>query len=102
MLFRGNWLVLRNSPNKQNAFKLLAYISRAKAQAAFAKAIPCGPVNNDGFKLLPKDLAERLPGAPEFAKSEVLANYKRWAEKRPNGRTNCDAALKRCVALLAQ
>ncbi|MDX0967868.1 ABC transporter substrate-binding protein [Sinorhizobium medicae] len=96
------WVVLRGSPNKENASKFLAYISRPEPQAAFAEAISYGPVNNKAFELLSKELLEILPGSPNLAKKQVFQNYKWWNEKNADGRTNWDVALERCVALLSQ
>ncbi|UCI32028.1 polyamine ABC transporter substrate-binding protein [Mesorhizobium sp. B4-1-4] len=96
------WIVMKDTPNKENAFKFLAYISRPEPQAAFAEAISYGPVNNEAYKVIPKDVAQILPGAPELVKKQVFQNYAWWSEKRPDGQTNYDAALQRCVALLSQ
>lgn len=96
------WVVMKGSPNKENAAKFLAYISRAEPQAAFAEAISYGPVNNDAFGLVPKEMLEILPGAPELAKKQVFQNYEWWNETAADGRTNWDVALERCVALLSQ
>ena len=96
------WIVMKDTPNKENAFKFLAYISRPGPQAAFAEAISYGPVNNDAYKLIPKDVAEILPGAPDLVKKQVFQNYEWWSKIRSDGRTNYEVALQRCVALLSQ
>lgn len=96
------WVMMKNSPNKVNAAKFLAYISRPEPQAVFAEAISYGPVNNDAFKLVPKELLEILPGAPELAKKQLFQDYEWWNETGADGRTNWDVALERCVALLSQ
>lgn len=96
------WVVMKGSPNKENAEKFLAYISRAQPQATFAEAISYGPVNNEAFKLVPKELLDILPGAPELAKKQLFQNYDWWNTAGPDGRTNWDVALERCVALLSQ
>lgn len=96
------WVIAKGSPNKENAAKFLAYISRPEPQAAFAEAIAYGPSNNDAFKLVSKELMEILPGSPELAKKQVFQNYEWWGQTGPDGRTNYDIALERCVALLSQ
>ncbi|MER9171166.1 ABC transporter substrate-binding protein [Mesorhizobium australicum] len=96
------WGVLKGSPNKENVFKFLAYISRAKPQAVFAEALSYGPVNKDAFKLLPKQLAENLPGAPGIVKKQVFQSYDWWGKTNSDGRTNFDVASERCVAALNQ
>ncbi|MDK1494291.1 ABC transporter substrate-binding protein [Sinorhizobium sp. 7-81] len=102
LLQYDDWIVLKNAPNKDNASKLLAYISRAEAQAAFAEAIPYGPVNKDAFKLLPKELVDVLPGGPDIVKKQIVQDYKWWVARGADGRTNYDVAMERCIALLTQ
>jgi putative spermidine/putrescine transport system substrate-binding protein len=96
------WVVMKNSPNKENAMKFLAYISRAEPQAVFAEAISYGPINKAAFDLVPKDLLPILPGAPALAKNQLIQNYDWWSEADAGGQTNWDKALNRCVALLSQ
>lgn len=96
------WVIMKGSPNKENAAKFLAYISRPGPQAAFAEAISYGPVNNEAFGLVPKELLEILPGAPDLAKKQLFQDYAWWNEKTADGRTNWEVALERCVALLSQ
>lgn len=96
------WVVMKGSPNKENAEKLLAYISRAEPQAAFAEAISYGPANKKAFDLVPKDLLNVLPGSPRIASKQVYQDYNWWNSKNADGRTNWDVALERCVALLSQ
>lgn len=96
------WLVMKGSPNKENAAKFLAYISQAKPQADFAEAISYGPINNDAYKLLPKEMVGILPGSPELVKKQVFQNYGWWGEKAADGRTTWDVALERCVTMLSQ
>lgn len=96
------WVVMKGSPNKENANKFLAYISRPGPQAAFAEAISYGPVNTEAFNLVPKEMLDILPGAPELAKKQLIQDYTWWNETGPDGRTNWDTALERCVQLLSQ
>ncbi|MDX8455290.1 ABC transporter substrate-binding protein [Mesorhizobium sp. VK9D] len=96
------WAVMKGSPNKENAFKFLAYISRPKPQAVFAEAIQYGPVNEKAFALLPKELAGNLPGAPDLVKKQIFQNYQWWGATGPDGRTNYEVAMEHCVALLSQ
>ncbi|QRM33348.1 ABC transporter substrate-binding protein (plasmid) [Microvirga sp. VF16] len=97
-----DWVIVKNAVNKVNAAKFLAYIGRPEAQAAFAQAIPYGPANRDAFKLLPKELAENLPGGPGVAEKQVTQDYAWWTKPRADGRTNLDFAIERCRAILAR
>jgi putative spermidine/putrescine transport system substrate-binding protein len=96
------WVIAKGSPNKENAAKFLAYISRAEPQAEFAKAISYGPVNVKAFDLVPQEMLAILPGAPELAKKQLFQNYAWWNEIDSSGKTNWDKALDRCVKLLSQ
>lgn len=96
------WVVMKGATNRQNAFKFLAYVSRPEPQAAFATEMNYGPINKEAFALLPKDLARDLPGAPDIADKQIFENYAWWGETQPDGRTNYDAALNRCVEVMAQ
>ena len=96
------WVIMKGSPNKENAAKLLAYISQEKPQAAFAKAISYGPINTGAFKLVPPDMLAILPGSPELEKKQLFQDYDWWNAKAPDGRRNWDVALERCVGLLSQ
>ncbi|RJT26704.1 extracellular solute-binding protein [Mesorhizobium waimense] len=102
LLENDYWGVLKNSPNKENAFKFLAYISRPGPQAAFAQAISYGPVNNDAFRILPKEVANNLPGAPELANKQIVQDYEWWGQTNSDGRTNFEVAQERCLTELAQ
>ena len=96
------WVITKGSPNKENAAKFLAYISRAKPQADFAEAISYGPVNKAAFDLVPKELLPILPGAPALAEKQLFQNYDWWNETDADGKTNWDKALDRCEKLLSQ
>lgn len=96
------WVVMKGSPNKENAMKFLAYISRAEPQAVFAEAISYGPVNRKAFDLVPAEMRSTLPGSPELAKNQLFQDYSWWSKVGDDGRTNWDRALERCVTMLSQ
>ncbi|MER8435963.1 ABC transporter substrate-binding protein [Mesorhizobium sp. M1312] len=102
LLQYDDWVIVKGSSNQVNAAKFLAYIARPEAQAAFAEAIPYGVVNKDAYKLLPKELAENLPGAPGIAEKQITQDYAWWSKPRPDGKTNLDYAIERCQAVLAK
>lgn len=66
-------------PDKENAFKFLAYISRPGPQAVFAEAISYGPVNNGAYKVILEDVAQILPDAPELVNKQVFQKYAWWS-----------------------
>ncbi|RVG95657.1 extracellular solute-binding protein [Sinorhizobium meliloti] len=62
------WLAMKGSPNKENAAKFLAYMSHAKPQAGFAQTISFGPMNNDAYNPVSKEMIGILPGSPELVR----------------------------------
>lgn len=96
------WVVPKGSPNYENALKFLAFISKAKPQADYAIEFAGGPINSNAYKFIPEDLAKWLPGSPQNVDGQVYQNYRWWNEVRPDGKTNIEAALDRCVAELSR
>lgn len=96
------WVVMKNAPNKVNAMKFLAYVSQAKPQAVFAETITYGPVNNKAYELINREMHSILPGSPQNVKVQVFQSYEWWNQRQPSGKSNWDAALERCVAMLSQ
>jgi putative spermidine/putrescine transport system substrate-binding protein len=96
------WIVMSNSPNKENAMKFLAYISQAEPQAMFAEAITYGPINKKAFDLIDPALHPILPGSPEIADRQLFQDYNWWSETNAEGKTNWDVALERCVQALSR
>ena len=76
------WLVPKGAPNKENAMKLLAFMSKAKPQAEFAKAIPYGPVNQKAYDYIEDDLARLLPSHPDNLKGQLLLSHEWWSKNR--------------------
>jgi putative spermidine/putrescine transport system substrate-binding protein len=96
------WVVMKNAPNKANAMKFLAYISRAKPQAVFAETITYGPTNNKAYDFMKQEIQAILPGSPQNAKVQVFQDYAWWNTVGSDGKSNWDRALERCVNLLSQ
>jgi putative spermidine/putrescine transport system substrate-binding protein len=76
------WVVPKGAPNKENAMKLLAFMSKAKPQAEFAKAIPYGPVNQKAYDYIDDDLARLLPSHPDNLKGQLLLSHEWWSKNR--------------------
>ncbi|MFO1056823.1 MAG: ABC transporter substrate-binding protein [Dongiaceae bacterium] len=96
------WVVMKGAPNKDNAMKFLAYISRAKPQAVFAETITYGPTNNKAYDILKPEIQAVLPGSPQNVKVQVFQNYDWWNSVGADGKSNWDKALERCVNMLSQ
>jgi len=78
------YFVLKGARNKENAMKLLAFVSRADRQAAFAKIITYGPVNQEAFDLIPEERARLLPSYPANMKKQIIFNDE-WYMDSKNG-----------------
>ena len=92
------WVVMKNSPNRDNAMKFLAYVSQAEPQARFSEAISFGPTNIDAFALVPDEMLSTLPGSPALSADQLVQNYEWWEQEDETGRTNWEIALERCIA----
>ncbi|WP_173934546.1 extracellular solute-binding protein [Chelativorans sp. Marseille-P2723] len=77
VLVSDAWAVPAGAPNKEKALELLAYALSAEAQAAFAKAIPYGPVNTDAEALLDEEVKADLP---KLDGSSVMLDVDYWAD----------------------
>lgn len=82
LLKRDCWAVPKNSPNKANALKYIAFTTMAVPQARLSSLIPYGFVNNQAAgHVAPKQLA-LLPSAPEIKSKLVPFDYDWWAANR--------------------
>lgn len=96
------WIVAKGSPNAANAMKLLAFMSKAGPQADFAKAMTFGPINKKAYDQIPSELSKWLPGSPENAPKQIYQNFAWWSEAGPDGKTNYERALDKCVQVLGR
>jgi putative spermidine/putrescine transport system substrate-binding protein len=80
ILVSDAWGIPKGAANKGEAMKLLAFALSPAAQAAFAKAIPYGPVNSEALALLDDKTKAALPTA---GPNNVLLNVDFWADNGP-------------------
>jgi putative spermidine/putrescine transport system substrate-binding protein len=83
-----HWVVPKGAANAVNAFRFIAFATRADRQAAFAQLIDYGPTNSRAYALLPPDRAKRLPTAPDVRGLQVIKNYDWWASDSSAGVNN--------------
>jgi putative spermidine/putrescine transport system substrate-binding protein len=75
------WVVPKNAQNAENAFKLIAYMTRPDRGAAFASLIDYSPTNTRAYDLLPKERLTAMPTAPQNGKEQLLINVAWWSEE---------------------
>lgn len=79
-LFVSDALVVpRGAKNKQASMDFIAFALQAAPQAAFAKAIPYGPVNRKALALLDQQRLVVLPSSDENLPKGVFQNFDWWA-----------------------
>jgi putative spermidine/putrescine transport system substrate-binding protein len=89
-----SWVVLKNSPNRDNAYKLIDFMGQAENQAKLPLKIAYGVTHRDANKMIPAERLRELPTAPDNFKSAVEISTDFWLENidRLNERFNKWAA----------
>lgn len=82
LLKRDCWAVPKNSPNRANAMKFIAFATMAIPQANLSMLIPYGGVNNKSIEYLPESRLPLLPSAPAIKSKLVNFNYDWWVDNR--------------------
>ncbi|MDB5851323.1 MAG: spermidine/putrescine transporter substrate-binding protein [Rhodoferax sp.] len=74
------WAIPKGTPNKDLALEYIAFSTGAAPQAAYAKNIAYGPVNQAAIKMLDAKTLADLPNAPANSKNAVLMNGAFWTD----------------------
>lgn len=75
-----SWVILKTSPNKEDAHRFLDFVGKAENQARLPDAIAYGVTNNAATAMIdPKRLPD-LPTSPENFKYAVQISDKFWIE----------------------
>jgi putative spermidine/putrescine transport system substrate-binding protein len=82
LLKRDCWAVPKNTPNKANAMKFIAFSTMAVPQARLSSLIPYGSVNTKSAAFIAPAQLALLPSAPEIKAKLVPFDYNWWAENR--------------------
>ncbi|MBM7487891.1 putative spermidine/putrescine transport system substrate-binding protein [Bradyrhizobium sp. USDA 3686] len=90
-----NWVIPKGSPNAERAQKFIEFATRADRQAAFAQLWPEGPSNRNAFKLLPEQLARKLPSHPDYVAGSIIMNGRWYSQKGADGKTNSERLRER-------
>jgi putative spermidine/putrescine transport system substrate-binding protein len=61
----SNWIVAKDTPRREQAFRLIDFTNDAERMAKFAGLTSYGPLRKDAFEYLSEDQARRMPTYPE-------------------------------------
>jgi putative spermidine/putrescine transport system substrate-binding protein len=89
-----SWVILKSSPNRDNAYKLIDFMGQAENQARLPLKIAYGVTHRDANKSIPAERLKDLPTAPENFKGAIEISTEFWLENidRLNERFNKWAA----------
>jgi putative spermidine/putrescine transport system substrate-binding protein len=91
----GYFMLVKGSPNRDAAIKLLSHMVSPAAQAEFHKYVSYGPITPKAWDSIPKESWSRLPSSPEILKQSVFLDAQWWVE-------NGDAMRERYQATISQ
>lgn len=80
ILMLDDWVVPKGSKNKELAMKFIAFATAPEQQAAQAKLIPYGVINEKAYDLLDEATIKELPTSPEKSKNQLMLNAEFWGE----------------------
>jgi putative spermidine/putrescine transport system substrate-binding protein len=90
-----SWVILKDSPNKDQAMDFIAFASQPENQVKLPEYIAYGLPNKDAAAKVPADLQKDLPTAPENLSGAVALDADFWID-------NIEGLNKRFSAWLAQ
>jgi putative spermidine/putrescine transport system substrate-binding protein len=76
------WVIPGSAPNLDVAMDFINFATRPEVCAAFSTLVPFGPVNTNTFDLLPPEIVERLPTAPQHRDVQFMTNFEYWFQHR--------------------
>lgn len=76
------WVILKGSPNKQQAIDFIKFALQPEPQAEFMRRIPYGQVNQKAYPLLKDEEKKDLPTTEEHLKSALLVDPAFYLEHR--------------------
>ena len=74
------WTVLKGSPFKDQALKMVAFMSQPDVLKNLPQYIPYGPPQKQVISMLPPALAEQLPTAPAHLVNALSSDNEFWLE----------------------
>jgi len=76
------WVIPGGTPNLDVAMDFINFATRPEVCAAFSTIVPFGPVNTGTFDLLPPEITERLPTAPQHRDVQFITDFEWWFQHR--------------------
>jgi len=89
-----SWVIVKGSPNKEQAYKFIQFASQPENQKGLPAAIPYGPTHVRAVAQVDPAVVPLLPTAPENLKNGLANNTEFWVENEEelNERFNAWAA----------
>jgi putative spermidine/putrescine transport system substrate-binding protein len=78
-----NWAIPKGTPKIADAYKFIAFATKAANQKVFSEQIEYGPVNKKALSLLDAKLANTLPTAPVNLKGAIQIDLPFWIRYGP-------------------
>jgi putative spermidine/putrescine transport system substrate-binding protein len=75
-----SWAIPKGSPQRDDAYRFIAYASTAEPQKVFSEQLTYGPVNRRAFELLPARLAGALPSSPPNLADALRVDTAFWIQ----------------------
>ncbi|HYI15005.1 MAG TPA: PotD/PotF family extracellular solute-binding protein, partial [Thermomicrobiales bacterium] len=77
-----SWVIPKGAPNRDVAMDFINFATRPEVCAAFSTLVPFGPVNTNTFDLLPAEIVDRLPTAPQHRDVQFMTDFEWWFQHR--------------------
>lgn len=77
-----SWVIPKSAPNREVAMDFINFATRPEVCAAFSTLVPFGPVNSHTFELLPPEIVDRLPTAPQHRDVQFTTDFEWWFQHR--------------------
>jgi len=77
-----HWAILKGSPNRDHAVRLIDFAMQPAAQAELCRLIAYGPVNRKAIPLMTREELAKVPSNPDFVARAIRHNVQWWADNR--------------------
>lgn len=74
------WVILKGSPNKDNAMKLVAFMTRPEQQRGYPSLAGSSPTNLEAIRLVDPEVAPLVPGYPANMAKAIPVDSEFWTD----------------------